>query len=105
MNMCGKAFDGTSFRVSCSEDHSGLLQIIGGGHGVSGKNHEHSHEENGHYEGKGREYHEGPEYEGMNPEDILTSPVMRYFSAADNKNYSPMENYSQKENSSYQEAA
>ena len=56
----------------------------------------------------------------MNPEDVLEGPFMglRYFdaksvkgqlgsiySAADNRNYSQVAEYSKKENSSYQEAA
>jgi len=105
--MCGKAFDGTSFIVSCSEDHSGLLQIIGGAHGVKsggGKKHNHEH---GNYDKSG-DYQEAPDYNSMNPEYTLKGPFMSY-SAANKNDYSsvnsPMENYSQKKNSSYQEAA
>ena len=104
--MCGKAFDGTSFMASCSEDHhSGLLQIIGGGHGVSGKKPEHSHED-GHYEEKGRNYQDAPDYGGMNPAYVIKGPFMNsIYSAANNSDYSPVAEYSKKEDSPYQEAA
>lgn len=102
--MCGTCVNALDMVVSDSGSHEGLeLQVVSA-HGVktsSNKKHEH-----GSYDKSGN-YQEAPDYNSMNPEYTLKGPLMgsRYFKAADNKAYSPTIDYSQKENSPYQEAA
>ena len=101
--MCGNCVNALDLIVSDGENKGLELQVVSGAHGVKsdgGKNHKHGHES---YEHK-KDYQNAPDYNGMNPEYTLKGPFMSY-SAANNGDYSPIENYSQKENSSYQKAA
>ncbi len=101
--MCGSK--PINLEVIANNDNSERinLQIIGGGHGCKG--HEEKHDEHG-----DEDYHNAPDYDGMNPAYTLKGPFMELrYSAARNGDYSPMNssirNYSQEENSSYQKAA
>ena len=103
--MCGTCVNALDMVVSDSGNHEGLeLQVVAA-HGVktsSHKNHEH-----GSYDKSGN-YQDVPDYHSMNPEYTLKGPFMKkatYFGAANNDDYSQIQNYSQKENSDYARAA
>ncbi|MEK6760856.1 MAG: hypothetical protein AABX93_02950 [Nanoarchaeota archaeon] len=100
--MCGSCVNVLDMVVSDSGNLGGLeLQVVSA-HGVKTSSHkDHKHEG---YDKSGN-YQEGPDYHSMNPEYILNGPFMKYSGAANNDNYSPIQNYSQEESSNYAKAA